>query len=137
MDFKKTLLIICLFVGLNTVAQNRLEFNEVITIDTTFSQTFSPGTQTYYGDYHYVPDGKVWKVEYWYSNGCMQINDMDILGKLHYAGSQSSQNVAVEPVSFPIWLKSGDKIRYKFWHNGNNQSISFFISVLEFNIVTD
>lgn len=137
MDFKKTLLIICLFVGLNTFAQNRLEFNEVITIDTTFSTTFPTGTQTYYGDYHYVPAGKVWKVEYWYSNGSIQINDMDILGKLHYAGSQSSQNVAVEPISFPIWLKSGDKIRYKNWHNGSLQEIRFLISALEFNIVTD
>jgi hypothetical protein len=137
MDFKKTLLIICLFVGLNTFAQNRLEFNQVLTIDTAFSQTFSPGTQTYYGDYHYVPAGKVWKIESFFSNGTMQINDVDVAAKLYYAGSQSSQNVAVEPVSFPIWLKSGDKIRYRFWHGGNHQSISFLISALEFNIVTD
>jgi hypothetical protein len=139
MDFKKILLIACLFVGLNTVAQNRLEINQVVTIDTNYTYSQSAGNYTYYDSYYYVPVGTVWKIESHTTSGTMQINDVDVAGKLHYAGSQSSQNVAVEPVSFPIWLKSGDKIRYKFSGNcginGCWPTVRFFISIIEFNIV--
>ena len=127
---KKTLLIFCLFVGLNTVAQNRLEFNQVVTIDSSYSIS-TTGTTYYYGDYYYVPFGKVWKVESFSSNGDFQINDVDILGRVY-------SNIGIDPISFPIWLKSGDKIRYSnYYQHPGNAGIEFFISALEFNIVTD
>ena len=50
-----------------------------------------------------------------------------------------SQSVAVNN-NFPIWLKSGDKIRYKFTGSCNSNctpKVSFFISIIEFNIVSD
>jgi hypothetical protein len=142
MDFKKILLIACLFVGLSSFAQKRLEFNQVVTIDTNYIWQAPYGNWTHYTSYHYVPAaGKVWKIESSASNGYLQINDVDVAGRLYYAGSQSSQNVAVEPVSFPIWLKSGDKIRYRFSGSCTiaicPSTITHFISIIEFNIVTD
>ena len=145
MDFKKTLLIICLFVGLNTVAQNRLEFNQVVTIDTNYIWQAGYGNWTHYTSYHYVPAaGKVWKIESSASNGYLEINDVDVAGRLYYAGGGNTQNVAIEPVSFPIWLKSGDKIRYGFSGSCSNantyicpSTIRHFISIIEFNVVSD
>ena len=74
MDFKKTLLIICLFLGLNTFAQNQLQFNRVI--DTVLSITIPVGVNMSsldaggnktsgitYGDFISPANGKVWKVE--------------------------------------------------------------------------
>ena len=132
MDFKKTLLIICLFGGINSFAQNRLEFNQVVTIDSSYSIPSVPNYYDYYGDYYYVPSGKVWKVESFSSNGYFQINDVTLIGRVF-------TNTGVDPISFPIWLKSGDKIRYSnYYHNSaSNVGIEFFISALEFNIVTD
>jgi len=146
MDFKKTLLMACLFVGLNTVAQNRLEFNQVVTIDTSHTVTHGISSgYVYYGDYYYVPAGKVWKIESYCVNGStssiLEINDVEISSRLHYAGSQSTQNVAVEPFRIPTWLKGGDKIRYKWTNNCQSGNCyfyaSFFTSIIEFNIVTD
>tara|TARA_B100000795_G_scaffold208387_1_gene161869 strand:- start:98 stop:493 length:396 start_codon:yes stop_codon:yes gene_type:complete len=128
---KKTLLIACLFVGLNTVAQNHLEFNQVVTIDSSYTIPYVSNQYYYDGEYYYVPPGKAWKVESFSSNGYFQINDVKLIGRV--LGS----NAGVDPISFPIWLKSGDKINYaNYFHNGgNNVPIEFFISALEFNIV--
>ena len=129
---KKKLLIACLFVGLNTVAQNRLEFNQVVTIDSSYTIPNVGNGYYYDGEYYYVPSGKAWKVESFSSNGYFQINDVTLIGRVF-------NNAGVDPISFPIWLKSGDKIRYSnYYHNsGSNVGIEFFISALEFNIVTD
>jgi len=148
MDFKKTLLIICLFVGLNTVAQNRLEFNQVLTIDSNYTVTHGSSTGfVNYGDYYYVPTGKVWKILSYVVTGATQnrleINDIEMFPQLHTSGGGGTLMVAVEPVHLPIWLKSGDKIRYKFINNSQNQNnnntfyAKFFLSIIEFNIVTD
>ena len=129
---KKKLLIACLFVGLNTVAQNHLEFNQVVTIDSSYTIPNVGNGYYYDGEYYYVPSGKAWKVESFSSNGYFQINDVTLIGRVF-------NNAGVDPISFPIWLKSGDKIRYSnYYHNaGSNVGIEFFISALEFNIVTD
>jgi hypothetical protein len=70
---KKLLLIICLFVGLNTVAQNQLQFNRVIdtvlsitiptglNLNTTVNGTLTSGIT--YGDFISPTNGKVWKIE--------------------------------------------------------------------------
>jgi hypothetical protein len=141
MDFKKTLLIICLFVGLNTFAQNRLEFNQVLTIDTNYTGSFAGNVNhIHYGSDYYVPAGTVWKIESHATDGTLEINDIEVPFVI-YGGSGSSQSVAVNNI-FPIWLKSGDKIRYR-WNGycssngGCAITYQFFISIIEFNIVTD
>ena len=127
MDFKKLLLIICLFVGLNTVAQNRLEFNQVVTIDTTIS--YSQGNN--YGDFrilsneYEVPVDKVWKV--------VHVKDILVNG------------TEVKPNGDVIWLKAEDKVQIlESNHCASNVGASgcsgisnLFLSAIEFNIITD
>lgn len=143
MDFKKTLLIFCLFVGLNTFAQNRLEFNQVLTIDSNYTVTHGASTGfVNYGDSYYVPTGKVWKILSYVVTGAtknrLEINDIEMEPQLYSSGSGATSMVAVEPVHLPIWLKSGDKIRYKFVNNSqqpnNTFYAKFFLSIIEFNI---
>ena len=136
MDFKKTLLIICLFIGLNTVAQNRLEFNQVLTIDSTLSGNISgPGNYTQYSDVYTVPNNKTWKIEFLHPYSGIMINNVEI-GLYGADGSTSFFT------SGQIWLKDGDEIRFKYsgYWNGNGSNawqFSFFLSAIEFNIVTD
>ena len=140
MDFKKLLLIFFLFVGLNTFAQNRLEFSQVVTLDTNYTSVQPAYNFTYYGIYYYVPAGKVWKIESSSTNGYFFINDVEV-PLMVSSGSSGTLSSAFNP-NFPIWLKSGDKIRYR-WNgycgNGNSCTAThnFFISIIEFNIVTD
>ena len=119
MDFKKTLLILCLFVGLNTVAQNRLEFNEIV----SFSGT-TYGTQTIQLDT--VSVDKVIKVTSLNANSnYIQIIINNITND--YGGSSNN-------LSTPIWLKEGDILGIQSTWNGN---YNYHISGIEFNIVTD
>jgi hypothetical protein len=111
MDFKKTLLILCLFVGLNTVAQNRLEFNQVLNI--------SSNTTIYSLDT--VPQNKVWKIigsaAQDNTNYCKPI----INGVISYT------------ITYPYWLKEGGVIGV--WSNGLSKTFEF--SIIEFNVVSD
>jgi len=130
MDFKKTLLILFLFVGLNTFAQNRLEFNQVITIDTLFEATGS----YIYTDTYIVPNNQVAKVvlakitnnSYGYGN--IWINGVQW-------SASDGNNISIDR---PLWLKAGDTIvcggrKY----NSNNITYFVHINIIEFNIVTD
>jgi hypothetical protein len=121
---KKILLIACLFVGLNTVAQNRLEFNQVITIDTIITLQ----SNDIYSNTYTVPVGKTWKIEYF--QDYLEVNGTDI--------RLETQNNYSGFVSNAIWLKEGDDVRaHKYqsggWTNGNH--MIFFLSAIEFNIV--
>jgi len=131
MDFKKILLIFFLFVGLNTVAQNRLEFNQVVTIDTSFTAT---GGSNIYTDTYIVPNNKVAKVV------LAKINNYSSgYGNIWVNGVQWSaldgNDISIDR---PLWLKAGDNIvcggrKY------NTYNVTYFmhINIIEFNIVTD
>jgi len=113
---KKTLLIICLFVGLNTVAQNRLEFNQVLNISSTGITNYSLDT---------VPQNKVWKI-----TGFVSDNSHSLVRPV-------INNVPLGELSqptFPYWLKEGGVIGV--W---TNPSYTLFLeySIIEFNVVTD
>jgi hypothetical protein len=111
MDFKKTLLILCLFVGLNTVAQNRLEFNQVLNI--------SSNTTIYSLDT--VPQNKVWKI----TGSAAQDNT-------NYC-TPIINGVIFNTITYPYWLKEGGVIGV--WSNGLSKTFEF--SIIEFNVVSD
>ena len=114
MDFKKLLLIFFLFVGLNTFAQNRLEFNQVINI--------SSNTTNYSLDT--VPQNKVWKI-----TGIAAGNSTA------YARPIINNNdINQEYITYPYWLKEGSIIGA--WINSNYPNNLEF-SIIEFNIITD
>ena len=129
MDFKKLLLILCLFVGLNTVAQNRLEFNQVVTIDTTI---VGNSVDFYYTDTYTVPANKVAKIEmakinnYSYGYGNILVNGVK-------SNALDGSSILINT---PIWLKSGDTFKCG-GRKYNTNIITYYIhiSIIEFNIV--
>ena len=121
MDFKKLLLIFFLFVGLNTVAQNRLEFNRIVSLSGSLA-----GTQIIQLDT--VPVGKTYKITAFnHSNNQIGLN----INNLTYPYASTTTSLQV-----PIWLKEGDILgvqdTYSFGGGG-----TYHISAIEFNIVTD
>jgi hypothetical protein len=118
MDFKKILLIACLFVGLNTFAQKRLEFNRIFSHSGTISsQTLTLDT---------VPAGKTYKItSFIKSHGYVSM----LINNMSWGSSYSNIN---EDYSFPIWLKEGDILKV---HNYSSSNYSYHISGIEFNIV--
>ena len=119
MDFKKTLLMACLFVGLNTFAQNRLEFNRIVSLSGSLA-----GGQIMQLDT--VPQNKVWKIINFVSNYQIGPYARPVINNI---------NVNVDP-SFicPYWLKEGGVIG--IWINPQYAS-SLELSIIEFNIITD
>ena len=174
MDFKKLLLIICLFVGLNTFAQNRLEFNRVldtiITVNT--GSSYVSVYPKYIGETLSPAAGKVWK-----------INNIE-LGDLNTSGTSAASNYGMitlaklfagvdiydginditiiaegvfengshlyripeigkpNQVEFPLWINSSSSLRAILLTNQSGQTVAnlvikTYISLIEFNIVTD
>ena len=119
---KNILLIACLFVGLNTVAQNRLEFNQVISL----SGSLSASLQSIQLDT--VPLGKAYKITAWNTGGTYVIFNINNLIFPHAYSNATSQ--------FPIWLKEGDVLGVQNTYSQGNGGV-YHISGIEFNIVTD
>ena len=118
MDFKNTLLIAFLFIGINSFAQNILEFNRIISHSGPLNgETITLDT---------VPAGKTYKITSFIKSNQyvnMVINNMD------WGTDVSRIN---EKYSFPVWLKEGDILKVYNWSNSN---YSYHISGIEFNIV--
>jgi hypothetical protein len=116
---KNILLIACLFVGLNTVAQNRLEFNQIVSISGSFG---SAG----YSQLDTVPAGKAYKVTGFNQSGSSYSTFLTINGS------------ELQPVSykgglvFPLWLKEGDILGV---FRSTSSVRRYHISGIEFNIV--
>lgn len=118
MDFKKLLLIACLFVGFSSFAQKRLEFNRIVSITGNNSQAYQ------YSILDTVPLSKAFKITTFNTNGSYSlfINSMTVN---QYVSSISNK--------LPIWLKEGDVLGVKSHNNSTNNF--FHISGIEFNIV--
>lgn len=129
---KKILIIslFVLFVAGNAFSQgNSLVFNQVLTFAKS-NVTVSPyviGT---------VPAGKVWKIEYMGSFRNSYVNTFSI-----NTGSEENEysvfayeTLKANPTPHgPIWLKAGDVL--KIYLGNGSYPITYFVSVIEFNIV--
>ena len=123
MDFKKTLLIACLFVGFNTVAQNRLEFNRIVSLSGSITSS-SGGTISQLDT---VPVGKAYKITAFHHT-----SDHVGLSINNLVYQYTSQNTSLQ---VPVWLKEGDILSIQYtWNAGSG---TYHISAIEFNIVTD
>jgi hypothetical protein len=116
MDFKKTLLIACLFAGFSSFAQKRLEFNEII--------SFSGDNGIYqYSILDTVPTGKAIKITTFnFVGSCSIFINKTTISQ--YASSVTN--------NLPIWLKEGDVFGIK---NHSNTNTYYQLSGIEFNIV--
>lgn len=111
---------ILLFIFFNKAfCQNHnLQFNQVYSFNGYLGQGET-------GPSWVVPQGKVWKVEY-FSSSFFVLNEGRTGG-----GSGNANNG-------PLWLKAGDSIRYDLYFYGANccgNSTNYLISIIEFNIV--
>ena len=114
-----------------------LDLNRVLTLDTIVNGNFTGVSSgwVFYGENYTVPENKVWKIQYMYPFTGIQINDVEV-SLIQISGSGSSESTS--SISSPIWLDSGDNLRYRFvlpW-NGIGSSAykyEYFISILEFN----
>ena len=111
-----------LVLSMSTTAQTGLVFSQCLTFG---GNTWTAISGDYYSPTFVVPNGKIWKIEHasctansstlW--NNVMQINGFSIA---YFPNNYST---------FPIWLKSGDIIRFRSQYS----SPDYFISILEFN----
>ncbi|MEI6766619.1 MAG: hypothetical protein WCM76_13380 [Bacteroidota bacterium] len=111
---------------------NTLVFNQVITLGGNSTQnSYVIGT---------VPSGKVWKIEHmagYRSGGYMpdyifNINGSDTYSL--YSLALTSYYYPNKMPSGPIWLKAGDQV--KVLYGSGSSPVYYFISAIEFNVVT-
>jgi hypothetical protein len=96
----------------NANAQN-LQFSQVLTFGLTATANTVVGV---------VPENKVWKIEFAHvGSSSLEVNNYSIVSKTANGWNQ-----------FPIWLKAGDILSA---NGSTNLPPSYFISIIEFNIV--
>lgn len=125
---KKLIFIACFFLAIKVTAQGNLQFNQVLTYTQQYATSGSPNT--YLSPTYQVPTGKVWKVEKFLMSASstsyptyLRINNVNII-------QEDDVN------SGPVWLKPGDQINaYTSVTGGGGYTGSYFISIIEFNIV--
>lgn len=109
-------LLLCFFFNKTYCQSHNLQFNQVYSYSGYLFQGES-------GPSWVVPDGKVWKVEY-FTQSFFVLNNAR-------AGGGTANNG-------PLWLKAGDSIRYdlNFWGaNCCGASSTYLISIIEFNLI--
>ena len=140
MDFKKQIFIVFFCIGISSFAQNQLEFNQVITYDTTFSNVpvSSVNQIIMNSEILTVPVNKVWKIEYLKIDDYLKYSINDVLIESFFA-THSGSGVSMTPIiNNKIWLKSGDQFYARYQWSCNNCSPmtrSVFFSIIEFNVL--
>jgi hypothetical protein len=111
-------------------SQGNLQFNQVVSYSGTSSSNNSPTWS--------VPIGKVWKIESAsasYGSTAFRRVYVDAGGGFGHYSILNVNEPTVPPV-FPIWLKAGDQV-YVFasCSSCGVQTLSYVISIIEFNII--
>jgi len=134
------ILFFILFLGfsINSIAQNNLQLNQIVTTDTIINGSIYWGnginvTQ----DIYVVPDGMVCKIT---SSKIV----MYVTSGSNYS-NYISQSFKVNNISMSVdgvWLRGGDVISFTTSGSFNNASssnyrIEMFISIIEYNLISD
>lgn len=122
-----------LFVAISATsfAQGNLQYDSTITLDGSITDSYQSATSTN-GVLYTVPDGKTWKITsmIFSDNFTVKINSLPF-----YLSNSSTSN----PIQFPLWLKSGDRIQFAYNYSGSqftpNNTQHYLMSALQFNIV--
>ncbi|MAM05202.1 MAG: hypothetical protein CMD06_04495 [Flavobacteriales bacterium] len=115
MDFKKSLLTLCILITSNTFSQNNLKFNQVINITKTEPVTAITNPNIHYSPTNdtIVPLGKAWEI-------------LSIVG------------TRIEAVLEGLWLKEESKLSiYGYYcvnYSWSNHYISFNNSIIEYTV---
>jgi len=134
------ILFFILFLGfsINSIAQNNLQFNQIITTDTIINGSiyWSNGINVTQ-DIYVVPDGMVCKIT-------SSKIAMYVTSGSNYS-NYISQSFTVNNISMSVdgvWLRGGDVISFTTSGSFNNASssnyrIEMFISIIEYNLISD
>ena len=122
-----------LFVAISAMsfAQGNLQYDSTITLGESITDSW-PSTTTTNGPEYTVPVGKTWKIEnmIFSQTFAVKINSLPF-----YLSNSSTSN----PIQFPLWLKSGDRIQFEYNHSSGSGTPTgtayYFMSALQFNIV--
>ena len=122
-----------LFVAISAAcfAQVNLQYDSTITLGESITDYYQTTTTTN-GPQSTVPVGKTWKIENIIvsDNFIVKINSMPF-----YLSNSYTSN----PIQFPLWLKSGDRIQFAYNYSGSSGiptgTAYYFMSALQFNIV--
>ena len=122
-----------LFVAISATsfAQGNLQYDSTITLGESITDSW-PSTTTTNGPEYTVPVGKTWKIEnmIFSQTFAVKINSLPF-----YLSNSSTSN----PIQFPLWLKSGDRIQFAYNYSGSqftpNNTQHYLMSALQFNIV--
>ena len=122
-----------LFVAISAMsfAQGNLQYDSTITLGESITDSW-PSTTTTNGPEYTVPVGKTWKIEnmIFSQTFAVKINSLPF-----YLSNSSTSN----PIQFPLWLKSGDRIQFAYNYSGSqftpNNTQHYLMSALQFNIV--
>tara|TARA_Y100001954_G_scaffold234722_1_gene290871 strand:+ start:369 stop:809 length:441 start_codon:yes stop_codon:yes gene_type:complete len=141
MDFKKSLLILCILIVSNTFSQNNLEFSQVINITKTEPVTtitinnnmpfihYSPITDTI------VPPGKVWEITT--ANSFTYITDRKPINTICPRFLLNDNLLEKASDLEGLWLKEGSKLSFYGYsclnYSWSNHYISFNISIIEYS----
>jgi hypothetical protein len=140
-----TLISIILFSFSLVSAQGNLQFNQVLTYGGNLSangynQQLDESSPTWI-----VPQDKVWKIEHKTRTAKVMplrflVNNTpvwDMYEKTIWLGSSASNSMVVD--NSPIWLKSGDILKFNcnIWAGTNSSGFDedYFISIIEYNII--
>ena len=134
------ILFFILFLGfsINSIAQNNLQLNQIVTTDTIINGSiyWSNGINVTQ-DIYVVPDGMVCKIT---SSKIV----MYVTSGSNYS-NYISQSFKVNNISMSVdgvWLRGGDVISFTTSGSFNNASssnyrIEMFISIIEYNLISD
>lgn len=126
---KKLCISLLLFCSVSVFSQNNLQFGQVITYSGTLATTNGAGDSTATWT---VPAGKTWKIESVSGNAYAYTNSFVYL---ILNGTRIFDLVSTtKPIYLPIWLKAGDAIRIAEYSTFNSYFVTYFISMVEFNI---
>ncbi len=126
---KKIILTALLLLGINSIfAQGNLQFSKVISESFTLP-TAGGGAGIQYSTLRTVPTGKVWKIESM-GSGSEQGCGFEINGNRFPFYSNQPHSILKQN---PIWLSAGTTLR--FYNNDQYSSLSFYFSIIEFNVV--
>lgn len=125
---KKNFLILCILLANAVCSQNNLQFSKVISESFTLP-TAGYGAGIQYSTLRTVPTGKVWKIESM-GSGSEQASGFEINGNRFPFYSNQPHSILKQN---PIWLSAGTTLR--FFTNDQYNPISFYFSIIEFNVV--
>jgi hypothetical protein len=124
---------VCIMYSTSSLsAQGNLQFNQV----RNFTGNLSGIATGISSPIQVVPQGKVWKVEHVGGNGSNPGSSPRWGVLVNGSFSASFIGTYIDQNICPIWLKENDTLQFYYVNpQATNQSCSYVISVIEFNVV--